>query len=151
MPSLPSPLPPSLWSDPARRVATAIALIAVAGIGFGAGYLVFDDSGDGEAPGIDRGRPRSRSAAERRGCRVPRSATRNTTRVGGVDAITDAASIALATFPTQGGVGATSAVTLAPADNWQQALAATPLVADPIGTPILLSTAGAVPNRPATR
>ena len=146
MPSLPSPLPPSLWSDPARRVATAIALIAVAGIGFGAGYLVFDDSGDGEAPGptaviLDPAQQQSSGAAG-----FPASATRNTTRVGGVDAITDAASIALATFPTQGGVGATSAVTLAPADNWQQALAATPLVADPIGTPILLSTAGAVPQ-----
>ena len=76
----------------------------------------------------------------------PESATRNTTRVGGADAVADAASIALATYPTQGGVGATPAVTVAPADNWQQALAVTPLVADPIGTPVLLSTTGEVPQ-----
>ena len=35
MTSLPSPLPPSLWSDTARRVAAVIALLALAGIGFG--------------------------------------------------------------------------------------------------------------------
>ncbi len=143
---MPSPLPPSLWSDGARRLAAAIALLAVAAIGFGAGYLVFDDSGDGEAPAptsVVLGPGEQPTAAP---AGFPEAATRNTTRVGGADAIADAASVALATYPTQGGVGATAAVTLAPADSWQQALAATPLVADPIGTPVLLSSPGEVPQ-----
>ncbi len=145
MPSMPSPLPPSLWSDRARRVAAGIALLAVAGIGFGAGYIVFDDSSDEGAPAptsvvIDP----TQSTATAAG--FPEVATRNTTRVGGADAIADAASVALATYPTQGGVGATPAVTIAPADSWQKALAATPLVASPIGTPVLLSSASEVPQ-----
>jgi hypothetical protein len=137
MPSVPSPLPPSLWSDTARRVGAAIALLAVAAIGFGAGYLIFDDSGSDETTG---------TVAGGRGAGFPQAATRNTTRVGGADAIADAASVALATYPSAGGVGATAAVTIAPADDWQLALAATPLVADPIGTPILLSQESQVPQ-----
>jgi len=145
MTSLPSPLPPSLWSDTARRVAAVIALLALAGIGFGIGYLVFDDSGDDVAPGPTQviagtGQPADAGPA------FPQQATRNTTRVGGADPVADAAGVALATYPTQGGVGATAAVTIAPADNWQQALAAAPLVATPIGTPILLSNQGEVPQ-----
>lgn len=133
---MPSPLPPSLWSDTARRVAAVVAVLLVAGIGFGVGYLVFGDSGsDDSAATVGGGR----------GAGFPEAATRNTTRVGGDDAIADAAAVALATYPSAGGVGAASAVTIAPADNWQLALAATPLVADPIGTPILLSNESQVP------
>jgi hypothetical protein len=134
---MPSPQPPSLWSDPARRVAAVVALLLVAGIGFGVGFLVFDDSGSDESAATVGG--------GRQGPGFPEAATRNTTRVGGADAIADAAAIALATYPSAGGVGAAPAVTIAPADNWQQALAATPLVADPIGTPILLSNQAQVP------
>jgi hypothetical protein len=147
MPSMPSPLPPSLWSDPARRIGAAVALVVVAGIGFGIGYLVWGDSGGGgEAPAPTAvvisasGQP---SAAETGG--FPEFATRNTTRIGGADPTADAASVALATYPTQGGVGATGAATIVPADNWQISLAATPLAADPIATPILLSGADDVP------
>ncbi|GIK78670.1 MAG: hypothetical protein KJ006_10900 [Thermoleophilia bacterium] len=147
MPSLPSPLPPSLWSDGARRVGAVIAVIAVAGLGFAAGYLAFDDGGgDAPAPAAVELPPATEPGPPVAG--FPEQATRNTTRVGGADAIEVAASVALATYPTQGGVGGTSAVVLAPADDWQQALAATPLVADPVGTPVLLSTPDGVP--PAT-
>ncbi len=144
---MPSPLPPSLWSDPARRIGAAIALLLFAGIGFGVGYLVYGDSGGGgEAPAptsvviTPSGEP---SAADTGG--FPEFATRNTTRVGGADPTADAASVALAAYPTQGGVGATGAATIVPADDWQAALAATPLTADPISTPILLSGADEVP------
>lgn len=140
MPSLPSPLPPSLWSDAARRVATVVALLAAAAIGFGAGWIAFGDSADDDSAPADRS---MRAAA---GLAFPEAATRNTTRVPGADPTEDAASVALATFPSQGGVGTTPAVTVAPADNWQQALAAAPLVATPIGTPILLSDPDAVPE-----
>jgi hypothetical protein len=148
LPSMPSPLPPSLWSDGARRVAAAIALVAVAAIGIGIGYIIFDDSGDGGgAPAptsvvIDP--TQQPSSAETGG--FPEFATRNTTRVGGADATADAASVALATYPTQGGVGSTEAATIVPTDSWQLSLAATPLTADPINTPILLSAADEVPQ-----
>jgi hypothetical protein len=138
---MPSPLPPSLWSDPARRIGAAIALVVVAGIGIGAGYLIWggsDNGGDAPAPTsvvIDKkGQP---SAAETGG--FPEFATRNTTRIGGADPTADAASVALATYPTQGGVGAAGAATIVPADDWQASIAASPLTADPIATPILLS------------
>jgi hypothetical protein len=142
---MPSPLPPSLWSDTARRVAAVLAVLAVAGIGFGVGWIVFGDSGDGGGPSTTAVVDGS-SGPAKAGPVFPETATRNTTRVPGADPIEDAAGVALATFPTQGGVGATPAVTIVPADNWQQALAATPLVATPIGTPILLSTPDEVPQ-----
>ena len=84
------------------------------------------------------------SSAETGG--FPEFATRNTTRVGGADPTADAASVALATYPTQGGVGSTGAATIVPADSWQLSLAAAPLTADPINTPILLSGADEVPQ-----
>src|SRR4029079_4763833 len=62
MPSIPSTLPPSLWSDPARRVAAVVALLLVAGIGFGVGFLVFYDSGSDETAAT-RGRGRRGSGA----------------------------------------------------------------------------------------
>lgn len=145
IPSRPSPLPPSLWSDGARRVGAVIALIVVAGIGFGIGYLVFGKSNDGsEAP-----TPTSvvvESGGQQSAAAFPEIATRNTTRIPGADPTADAASVAIATYPTQGGVGSTGAVVLAPADSWQLALAATPLTADPIGAPVLFSSAAEVPS-----
>jgi hypothetical protein len=148
LPSPPSPLPPSLWSDGARRVAAAIALLAVAAIGFGIGYIVFDDSGSDEGPpaptAVVINPAQQPSSAETGG--FPEFATRNTTRIGGADPTADAASVALATYPTQGGVGSTGAATIVPADSWQLSLAAAPLTADPISTPILLSGADEVPQ-----
>ena len=145
---MPSPLPPSLWSDGARRVAAAVALVAVAAIGFGIGYIVFDDSGsEGGAPAptsVVINPAQEPSSAETGG--FPEFATRNTTRVGGADPTADAASVALATYPTQGGVGSTGAATIVPADSWQLSLAAAPLTADPITTPILLSGTDEVPQ-----
>lgn len=140
-PTLPSPSPPSLWSDTARRVAAVIAVLLVAAIGFGAGYLVFDDPAEPEpAPTVVvEGGGAAKIA-------FPTFATRNTTRIGGADAIADAAGVALASYPTAGGVKGPAAVVIAPADSWQQALAATPLVADPIGAPILLSEPDSVPE-----
>ena len=66
MTSLPSPLPPSLWSDTARRVAAVIALLALAGIGFGIGYLVFDELRRRRRSGADAGDRRHRKAGRRR-------------------------------------------------------------------------------------
>lgn len=145
-PSMPSaPPPPSLWSDGARRTAAVIGVLLVGAIGFGTGYLIFDDPAEEtSAPTVvvEGGGGESEGPA----IAFPTFATRNTTRIGGADASANAAGVALASYPTGGGVDGPSAVILAPADSWQEALAATPLVADPVGAPILFSEKDAVPG-----
>ena len=76
----------------------------------------------------------------------PAFATRNTTRVGGADSIATRRGVALASYPSLGGVGGPPAVILAPADTWQEALAATPLTAAPVEAPLLLGSADEVPE-----
>ena len=49
----------------------------------------------------------------------PAFATKNTTRVAGPDPISDAAAVALAVFPSTGGVAGPSAVTLVDVGDWQ--------------------------------
>ena len=76
----------------------------------------------------------------------PAFATSNTTRVAGADSIEVAAGVALATFPTAGGGDGPNGVTLVPANDWEAAIAAASLVADPIGAPILLSDGDELPE-----
>ena len=136
---MPSPLPPSMWTDAARGIAIAIGLFVVAGIGLGLGYLIYGQGGkstnDATTPAavVDPGVPDPGA-----GSGYPVLATRNTTRAWGGDSAGVAASVALATYPTAGGFGTAAATTIVPADSWQLSLAATPLTADPIGAPILL-------------
>ena len=145
--------PPSLWPDAVRRALATLAILLVAAIGFGAGYLVFDDSGD-EAPSsssivvVDPGTADEDDVAAEPAASstFPALATRNTTRVAGADPTANAAGVALASYPSAGDVPGPSAVVLASSDSWQQALAATPLTADPIDAPILLATADEVPT-----
>ncbi|MFN8151721.1 MAG: cell wall-binding repeat-containing protein [Solirubrobacterales bacterium] len=146
MPGLPTPSlpnPPSLWSDTSRRIGAAVAVLAVAAIGFGVGYLAFGGGDDDSAPAptvVVEGSGQTPAIA------FPTFATRNTTRIGGADPTADAAGVALASYPTGGGVDGPNAVVLASVESWQEALAATPLVADPVGAPILLSEPDAVPD-----
>lgn len=143
MPS--APPPPSLWSDAARRIGAVVAVLIVAAIGFGLGYLVFDDPDQGSAPSPTVVIEGSGTSEETPKIAFPTFATRNTTRIGGADATADAAGVALASYPTAGGIPGPNAVVLVPADSWQVALAATPLAAEPIGAPILFSEADEVP------
>lgn len=146
---LPRPSPPSLWPDWLRRLLAGLAVLLVGALGFGAGYLVFYDSGESEvtpavAPTVIVENAPQPEAAEQIG--FPAFATRNTTRVGGADPVADGAGVALASYPSLGGVGGPGAVVIAPADDWQTALAATPLTAAPIEAPLLLSGADEVPE-----
>ena len=77
----------------------------------------------------------------------PAFATKNTTRVGGEDAIADAAGVAHAVYPGEG--------TRRPAlsrwstrGDWQSGIAAAALMAPPLGAPILLTDGPDVPERP---
>lgn len=77
----------------------------------------------------------------------PGAATKNTTRVGGGGGgpVADAAQVALAVYPSQTAGTHPRAVTLAPTDNWEAAIAASVLMASPIRAPVLLSGASSLP------
>ena len=79
------------------------------------------------------------------GIGFPVLATKNTTRVSGADPAADAAGVALAVFPSTVAGTHPSAVTIAPSDDWEAAIAASVLMAAPIRAPILLSGSGALP------
>jgi hypothetical protein len=79
----------------------------------------------------------------------PLSATVNTTRVNGSGAIADAAGVAQAVYPALTPATHPQAVTIAPTDDWQAALASAVLMAPPIHAPILLSGPGSLPSATA--
>jgi hypothetical protein len=79
----------------------------------------------------------------------PSVATKNTTRVGGGDPIADAAGVALAVYPAQAPGTHPAAVTIAPTDDWEAALASSVFMASPIRAPILLSGSGSLPSATA--
>jgi hypothetical protein len=86
-------------------------------------------------------------AAEKIG--FPAVATKNTTRVAGGDPTVDAAGVARAVYPSVGPGTHPQAVTLAPTDDWQAAIASSVLMAAPIKAPILLSGPSSLPTATA--
>ncbi len=76
----------------------------------------------------------------------PRFATNNTTRVGGADPASNAAGVALAVFPSQAPEQRPDAVVLVDEADWQSAVAASVLMAEPIRAPLLISNADEVPD-----
>jgi putative cell wall-binding protein len=82
-------------------------------------------------------------AAEKLG--FPSTATRNTVRVGGSDAVADAAGVAGALYPATGDADRPTAVVLVDQDDWATAIAASVLVGRPIGAPILFTDDGDLP------
>ncbi len=126
------------------------ALAVVAGLIL-AGLILAGCGGTTElisGPGPDIGvKSKTPQAGQKLG--FPAVATKNTTRVAGGDPVADAAGVALAVFPSSVAGTHPAAVTLAPTDNWQAAIAAAALMAPPIRAPILLSGSSSLPS--ATR
>ncbi len=85
----------------------------------------------------------SRSATEELG--FPVTATKNTTRVAGADAVADVAGVVSAVFPATSSDNRPHAVAIVDKSNWQDAIAASVLMAKPLGIPILLSDRGKLP------
>ena len=83
-------------------------------------------------------------AAEELG--YPSFATNNTTRVGGSDAATTAAGVALAVFPSAKVAQRPAAVTLVDEGDWRGAVAAAVLMSAPMRAPLLVSTGGDLPD-----
>jgi hypothetical protein len=75
----------------------------------------------------------------------PSTATKNTIRVGGADAASDAAGVASALFPSTNDATRPTAVVMVDKDDWQGAVTASVLAGTPIGAPILLSDGGDLP------
>jgi hypothetical protein len=129
-------------SGSSRGVTTAlavgVAVLALAGCGGGKPATVTSQSTVTE--GVTSQTPQ---AAQKLG--FPSLATKNTTRVAGADAAADAAAVALAVFPSAAPGTHPTAVTLAPTDDWQAAIAASVLMAPPIRAPVLLSGSSSLP------
>jgi hypothetical protein len=79
----------------------------------------------------------------------PGFATANTTRVGGGDPASNAAAVALAVYPSTGPAQRPDAVAVVDAADWRGAIAASVLMAPPLGAPILISGAGGLPEASA--
>ncbi len=125
-------------------VAVAFILTAILGGGGstsggpipGASAPVSSNAGAGEAPA-------GQTAAQ---LGYPAFATNNTTRIGGADPASNAAGVALATFPSTTPAQRPAAVTLVGEDDWQGAIAASVLMAAPVKAPALISAPGSVPG-----
>ena len=66
--------------------------------------------------------------------------------MGGPDPASNAAGVALATYPSTQPSQQPQAVTLVDADDWRSAIAASVLMAAPLGAPVLISEADDVPE-----
>lgn len=95
-------------------------------------------------PAADEEQTPAAEAAEELG--YPSFATNNTTRVGGADAATTAAGVSLAVFPSAKAAQRPTAVTLIDEDEWQGAVAASVLMAEPLRAPLLVSSGGELPE-----
>ncbi|MBV9836930.1 MAG: cell wall-binding repeat-containing protein [Solirubrobacterales bacterium] len=114
---------------------------ALAGCGGGGGTPLL--GGQGSAGGGAAGQPSGGSVGVQLG--IPTIATKNTTRVAGADPAADAAGVALAVFPSAAPGTHPGAVTIAPSDDWQAAIASAVLMSPPIHAPVLLSGSSALP------
>ena len=133
-----------------RLLVIGAAVASVAAIAAGAYFLVtevFDDEDPAPAPApqavIQQVSPDEAEVAD---LGFPEFATKNTTRVAGPDPIADAAGVALAVYPSTGGVPGPTAVTLVDEADWPGAIAAASLMAEPVRAPILMTAGGEVPE-----
>jgi hypothetical protein len=118
-----------------RRLLAALLIIGLLG-----GCSLGDEDGGPPQLGVE---PDDDQAAEKLG--FPSTATRNTVRVGGADAVADAAGVASALFPATGDSDRPTAVVLVDSEDWQSAIAASVLAGPPIGAPLLLTDGDDLP------
>ena len=127
----------------ARRLAAGLALVLLLA-GCGTTRLLHSTTTETVTVGIGAGvGATTPGAADKLG--FPGVATKNTTRVAGADPVADAAGVALAVYPSDGAGTHPAAVTIAPTDDWEAALAASVLMAAPVRAPLLLSGASSLP------
>ena len=140
------PVPAALKAI-AGLFALAVVFIVAAILG---GSGSDDEPTQGPAPGPVGGvadAPReSDSALTAEELGYPAFATSNTTRVGGPDPASNAAGIALAAYPSTDEAQQPAAVTLVEAGDWQGAIAAAVLMAEPVRAPLLITETDGIPE-----
>ena len=135
--------------DPRVLIAGGVATAAIVVVA-----IVVVLSGDGETEGETRVVTVAVASDDPQEAPVgtlgfPLVATRNTTRVGGPDAVADAAATALATHPPAPGAKPIEAAVLVPDGNWQAGVAAAVLAGPPLRAPLLIGDQGGVPEATA--
>ncbi|HEX6584245.1 MAG TPA: hypothetical protein VF056_11640 [Thermoleophilaceae bacterium] len=120
-----------------RRFSALFALLAVLAVGCST-----DDDEPSRPPQLGV-KADDEQAADKLG--FPSTATRNTVRVGGSDAVADAAGVAGALYPATGDADRPTAVVLVDQDDWVTGIAASVLSGPPIGAPILLTDGNDLP------
>jgi hypothetical protein len=126
---------------PAALIALLLTVAACGGGGDDDGQ---SKGGDGErAPVLGKEGGDEQPAT---GLGFPAFATRNTTRVGGADAIADAAGVAQAVFPSRDRDTRPRAVALVDTDDWRVAVSAAQLMSAPVRAPLLFSERGEIPG-----
>ena len=123
-----------------HAAAGLIVLLALVLAGCGHTRLLHHDSVTTVTIG---GSAQTPQAAQRLG--FPEVATKNTTRVSGSDPVADAAGVALAVYPSESAGSHPTAVTIAPTDDWEAAIASSVLMAAPVHAPVLLSGSSSLP------
>jgi hypothetical protein len=130
-------------------VAVAIVFLVAAVLGGGGS----NEDAPEPAPAPTQASPEARAdeaetpaaeAAEELG--YPSFATNNTTRVGGSDPAAIAAAVTLAVFPSSTAAQRPASVTIVDEDDWQGAVAASVLMAEPLRLPLLVSAGGDLPE-----
>jgi hypothetical protein len=122
-------------------------VLLVAGCGDGGNDEPSGGSGDGGSPQQQRPVLGQRGDDEEAPADLgfPAFATKNTTRVGGADVTADAAGAALAMYPSTQRALRPKVVTLVDAGDWQAAVSAAQLLADPLGAPVLFTDGDEIP------
>jgi putative cell wall binding repeat protein len=157
-PALPPPKPPAA-APRRRRKPVPAALKAIAGLVIlaaafiaaavlGGGGSTDSVAPPGAAAPVTGGEPAIEEPADQAASELgyPAFATSNTTRVGGADSASNAAAVALATYPSTADELRPAAVTLVGEDDWPAAIAASVLMADPVGAPALVSSPDGLPE-----
>jgi ell wall binding domain 2 (CWB2) len=136
-----------------RRLAIGgAALVALCAIGVGVYFLVDalnkepKQAAPPPAPKIVVHTTKKAQSKAAQDLGFPEFATKNTTRVAGADPVASAAGVALAAFPSTGGVPGPDAVSLVDSSDWQSGIAAASLTAQPVSAPILLSSGNSIPT-----
>ena len=123
----------------------ALCALILSFAGCGGGGDGGDRGGDGssdQSPALGRAGDEEEAPGD---LGFPVIATRNTTRVPGVDPIADAASVALAVFPSRGNDTRPRALTLVDAADWRVAVSAAQLMSAPLRAPLLFTERGELP------
>jgi ell wall binding domain 2 (CWB2) len=138
---------PGVLKAIAALFALAVVFIVAAVLGGGSSEEAQSPSGPAPTP-MQQDDPPSAEAPEASATELgfPAFATSNTTRVGGGDPASNAAAVALAIYPSTDETLRPSAVTLVGTDDWQGAVAAAVLTAEPVRAPLLFADGDDLPE-----